>query len=81
MMGVRVLDLRLSFDPRTKTFYVTHTLTCLRWHDAAQQVADFLRLHPTEVVVVVVADDWHHRKVWFSNRNERKFAFNFIFKF
>jgi hypothetical protein len=63
MIGVRLLDMRVSYDPKTKDFYVTHTLTCMLWSDAATQIANFLRQHPSEVVVVVVGTDWHHRKV------------------
>merc|ERR1712232_1428660 len=59
-MGVRGLDLRVGLHEGE--IYICHTVVCdLTLSSALQQVADFLKEQPEEVVVVLIKRDWDHR--------------------
>lgn len=60
-MGIRCLDLRLSYDKKINDYYVTHSFVLLSITDAFEQIKKFLYEHNKEVVVVTIKDDWTHR--------------------
>eukprot|EP00929_Paragymnodinium_shiwhaense_P100891 TRINITY_DN63583_c0_g1_i1.p1 TRINITY_DN63583_c0_g1~~TRINITY_DN63583_c0_g1_i1.p1 ORF type:complete len:302 (+),score=58.71 TRINITY_DN63583_c0_g1_i1:67-972(+) len=59
-MGVRGLDLRVGMH--AGEIHICHNVVCdLTLARALQQVADFLRQRPSEVVVVLIKRDWDSR--------------------
>ncbi|CAE7292673.1 plcA, partial [Symbiodinium necroappetens] len=58
--GVRLLDLRLGLHD--EQLYICHTVVCNRtFCSVLEEVAEFLREQPEEVVVLLVKRDWGAR--------------------
>jgi len=59
--GVRFLDLRVRIIPKTGEVLISHGLTSdTSLSDAFEVVSSFLKLHPSESVIIYIrADKWH----------------------
>ena len=54
--GVRYFDLRVDYDPDTSAFRVFHLLFGLQIEEILSQMKDFIRDHPTEIIVVEMTE-------------------------
>lgn len=84
MMGVRFLDIRLSYRDNNPTvnptnlptydvglnnFYLTHTFTCITLNTALNDIIKFVQSHPDEVIVLAVQPDYEHTSTMLSAYN------------
>lgn len=58
MMGIRALDLRISYNQSNETFYVTHTFACEVSDDVLEQISRFTAAHPSEAIILNVKPDF-----------------------
>lgn len=61
-MGVRSFDFRISYHSKDGQIYLTHTYNCTPLKDALDQLEDFLKTHPGEVIIIHSKSDWEHRE-------------------
>lgn len=69
-MGVRDLDLRLTFDPVQKKFLFTHKYTNIDAITALNDIKKFLNNHKGEVVILHFWPDWEHARSMTNDRAE-----------
>lgn len=67
MMGIRVLDFRVSYYPLDQQYYLSHTYCCQPLLGAIAQVREFLLAYPSEVVVLRVKPDYDNS--YFASAN------------
>ena len=77
--GSRMLDLRVSYNPEDKKFYITHTFTCCTLDKALSDIRRFASEHPTEIVVVNMEPDHEHRAVTNGKEAELKVEIDKLF--
>lgn len=59
--GIRCLDLRFSYDPNKKKYYITHSFVLMYINDAIQQINQFLRETTKEVIIITISSDWTYK--------------------
>lgn len=60
--GIRALDLRIARNPNTGEFYLSHTFACVPLKEVLEQINQFLKENPEEVIVINMKPDWDHKE-------------------
>ncbi len=58
--GVRALDLRIFYNQALKAFYLAHSIASIPLDSALEQIQAFLKVHPTELLLVQMQPDAEH---------------------
>lgn len=61
-LGIRKLDLRVSYHTESDTYYFTHTFAGIKAQDGLYQISRFLHIHSSEVVILKFSKDDRNRK-------------------
>lgn len=64
--GMRIFDLRVSYDSNNKIFYITHTFTCVNMIDVINDIKKFMNLYPKEIVIICCKPDWENRGTMYN---------------
>lgn len=59
--GIRLFDLRVSYNKDDNKFYIAHTLVTEKLEPMLLDFKKFLDQHPSEAVVINIKPDFHHR--------------------
>lgn len=71
--GVRAFDLRVTFDTNSGRFIYSHSLACDFAENILDQIADFIKFHPHELIFLWSKPDWEHKDS-FSNEAAVKYV-------
>ncbi len=63
-LGVRALDLRVTYDEKRKEFFFTHTFYCVPVMEVLQQIREYVDNDPTAFAIILFRPDWEHRQTY-----------------
>ena len=69
-LGVRALDLRVTYDTITKGFYFTHTLFCIEARDALLEINRYINDNENVFIMILIKPDYQHKDTFDSDIND-----------
>lgn len=69
-LGIRALDLRITYDQNTKEFYFTHTLFCEKAQSVLLDINKYLDENNNSFLMVLIKPDFQHRQTFTQNVND-----------
>lgn len=67
-MGIRALDLRVTYDQNCNDFYFTHTLFCVKASDALSDINKYINENGNSFVQILIKPDFQHRNTFTLER-------------
>lgn len=68
-LGIRALDLRVTYDTKRSQFFFTHTFYCVPVIPVLQQIRDYIDNDAKAFAIVTFKPDWEHRETYTEQRN------------
>lgn len=68
--GIRCIDLRVSYDEPTNLFYIAHTFACVPFYKTINDIRQFVRQHPGEVVILQMKPEWANRNGFYPQMDK-----------
>ena len=69
-LGIRALDLRVTYDTITKDFYFTHSLFCIRAQDGLFQINRYMNDNKNAFVMVLIKPDYQHKDTFDQDKSD-----------